>query len=393
MKNRNENIQNTSSNIDSSGTDWRKLAFSHPKRTIRLGTSFSGIGAIEHAFQRLGLKTKLQFAGDIDPDCKKSYFANYDITEDRWHTDVHEFDATPYKDQVDLLVGGAPCQAFSLRGKHGGFEDTRGTLFREFARLIIECRPKVFIFENVRGMFVHDHHRTWKVIKETFENDCDYDVYYQILNGRDYGIPQSRDRIYCIGFRKETDFKYPAPIPLEHTVYDFLQQQVPSKYLLKERGVHFITESINHKKSYTQINGDVMLCQKRNQQFNWHGDFVYYPRLKDDINTPETDETLFRLADYEEEYYKDKDSEKYGMRLENGFCNMMRVSSDQIDTSMGRFRKLTPRECLRLMGFDDSFKIVVSDTATYKQAGNSIIVNVLIALLRQLDITKYGTDL
>lgn len=390
MKNKYESIQNTSANIDDSGVDWRSLTFSHPERTIRLGTSFSGIGAIEHAFLRLGLKTQIQFAGDIDPDCKKAYFANYDITEERWHTDVHEFDATHYKGQIDLLVGGAPCQAFSLRGKHGGFEDTRGTLFREFARLIIECQPKVFIFENVRGMFVHDHHRTWKVIKETFENDCDYDIYYQILNGKDYGVPQSRDRIYCIGFKKETDFKYPAPIPLRSTIIDYLQEQVPQKYLLKERGVHFITESINHKKSYTQINGDIMLCQKRNQQFNWHGDFVYYPRLKNDHSTPDNDENLFRLSDYEEKYYKDKSPERYGMIKQEGMCYMKTVPAELVDNSMGRFRKLTPRECLRLMGFDDRFKIVVSDTAAYKQAGNSIIVNVLMALLKQLDITKYG---
>lgn len=394
MKNKFESIQNTAANLDSSGTDWRTLSFSHPERTIRLGTSFSGIGAIEHALKRLGLKTVIQFAGDIDEDCRKSYFANYDISEDRWHSDVHDFDATPYREQVDLLVGGAPCQAFSLRGKHGGFEDTRGTLFREFARLIIECRPKVFIFENVRGMLVHDQHRTWKVIKETFENDCGYDVYYQVLNSKNYGIPQSRDRIYCIGFRKETDFRYPAPIPLEHTVYDYLEKDFSSKYFLKERGVHFITESVNHRKSYTQINGDVMLCQKRNQQFNWHGDFVYFPRLISDPATPETDERLYRVADYEEDYYIHNFPERYGMMEDpDGICHMFKAPTEDIDTSMGRFRKMTPRECLRLMGFDDSYRIAVSDTAVYKQAGNSIVVNVLMALLRQLDITEYGTDL
>lgn len=392
MKNRFEDIQNTAANIDSSGTDWRTLAFSHPERTIRLGTSFSGIGAIEHALKRLGLKTVIQFAGDIDEDCRKSYFANYDIAEDRWHSDVCNFDATPFRGQVDLLVGGVPCQAFSLRGKHGGFEDTRGTLFREFARLIIECQPKVFIFENVWGMLVHDHHRTWKVIKETFENDCGYDVYFQVLNSRDYGIPQSRDRIYCIGFREETDFRYPAPVPLESTVYDYLEKDFPSKYFLKERGVHFITESVNHRKSYTQINGNVMLCQKRNQQFNWHGDFVYFPRVRSDPATPETDDRLFRVADCEEGYYIHNFPERYGMRGDpDGTCHMFSTKTADIDTSMGRFRKMTPRECLRLMGFDDSFRIAVSDTAVYKQAGNSIVVNVLMALLRQMDITRLCT--
>ena len=390
MNNIYSNIQNTSANIDSK-TDWRLHEFSHPERTIRLATSFSGIGAIEHSMHRLGLKCQIQFAGDIDANCKKAYFANYPISEAQWHTDVHDFDAKPYKGKIDLFVGGAPCQAFSLRGKHGGFEDTRGTLFREFARIVIECQPKVFIFENVKGMLSHDKGKTWKVIKNTFENDCDYDVYYQVLNGKDYGVPQSRERIYCIGFKKETDFKYPAPIPLVNTVYDYLQKQFEKKYLLKQKGVNFITRSINYQKSYPQINGDILLCQKRNQQFNWHGDFVFHPKMIDDTNTPQTDENLFALKDYEESYFKDHHSEKYAIRqCGEDYKIMEEVDATQIDIQYGRFRKLTPRECLRLMGFDDTFRIVCSDTETYKQAGNSIIVDVLMALMKQIDITKYG---
>ena len=392
MKNRFADIQNTKANIDTE-TDWRTLQFSHPERTVRLATSFSGIGAIEHTFHRLGLNCQIQFAGDIDPNCKKAYFANYGISEEQWHNDVHDFDAKPYKGKVDLFVGGAPCQAFSLRGKHGGFEDTRGTLFREFARIVIECQPKVFIFENVKGMLSHDKGRTWRVIKETFENDCGYQIYYQVLNAKDYGIPQSRDRIYCIGFRQETDFKYPAPIELSSSVYDYLEQRIDKKYLLKQKGAHFITRSINYQKSYTQVNGDVALCQKRNQQFNWHGDFIFHPQLLADTSTPETDETLFNVSDYEEEYYSEKNPEKYALDVSDmKSASMIPVNENQINSKTGRFRKLTPRECLRLMGFDDTFKIVVSDTETYKQSGNSIVVNVLMALLKQIDITQYGTD-
>ena len=129
--------------------DWRDLQFSHPERKIRLATSFSGIGAIEHAFQRLGLDFEIVFAGDIDDKCKKSYFANYHISEEQWHSDIHALDATPFLGKIDIFVGGAPCQAFSMVGKRKGFEDTRGTLFREFARVVKECQPKVFIFENV----------------------------------------------------------------------------------------------------------------------------------------------------------------------------------------------------------------------------------------------------
>lgn len=391
MLNRYSDIQNTKSNLDLSGLDWRTKAFSHPERVIRIGTSFSGIGAIEHAFQRLGLHTQIQFAGDIDEDCRASYFANYDIAPERWHSDIHDFDARPFRDQVDLFVGGAPCQAFSMRGKRGGFEDTRGTLFSEFARIVIECQPKVFIFENVKGMLNHDKGNTWRVIKQTFEEDCNYDVYYQVLNGKDYGIPQSRERIFCIGFRNETDFKYPAPIPLDNSVFDFLEDIVDSKYLMKERGVHFITEAVNHDKSYTQINGNVMLCQKRNQQFNWHGDFVFHPALADDLTDPDNDDYLFRVSDYESSYFVHNSPARYAIEpAGEGRNRMLRNPDTRVDITRGRFRKLTPRECLRLMGFDDSFRIVVPDAAVYKQAGNSIIVDVLIALLKQMDITQYG---
>ena len=234
-------IQNTLKNIDTSDISWMEKKFSHPERTIRLATSFSGIGAIEYALKRLGLNTKIVFAGDINANCKKSYFANYDITEERWHTDIHNFDAKPYKGKVDLFVGGAPCQAFSIVGDQLGFEDTRGTLFREFARVVKECQPKVFIFENVQGLLKHDQGRTWEVVYNTFREYCGYDVHYQLLNARDYGIPQTRERLYCIGFRKKTNFKYPAPIPLKYRMYDFLEDYIESPYYVEKRGAKILS--------------------------------------------------------------------------------------------------------------------------------------------------------
>ena len=390
MSNTNHNIQNTKANLDTSPDNWKEKQFSFPSRIIRLGTSFSGIGAIEHAFYRLGLQIQLQFAGDIDSDCKKAYLANYPIREDRWHDDISKFDAKPFKGQIDLFVGGAPCQAFSMRGKRGGFDDTRGTLFREFARVVIECQPKVFIFENVKGMLSHDRGRTWNTIKQTFEEDCGYQVYYQVLNSKDYGIPQSRERIYCIGFKKPVDFKYPAPIPLLKTKFDCLDQHITSNLFLKEKGAHFVTREINHQKSYTFINGDISLCQKRNQQFNWHGDFVYHPLAKDEAYDP-SDPTIHNVASFESHYYINSDLQKYVLRKESDGLFEMK-GAKEYNPFFGRYRKLSPRECLRLMGFDDSFNIVVSDTATYKQSGNSIVVDVLIALLKQIDITKYGID-
>lgn len=387
---------------------WTEREFSHPERTIRLGSLFSGIGAIEHALKRLNLKTEILFASDIDSNCKKSYFANYEITEDRWCSDVHKLNAKPYRFQCDLLVGGAPCQAFSLVGKRRGFDDTRGTLFREFARIVKECKPKVFIFENVRGMLNHNKGVTWEVIKNTFEKDLKYNIYFKVLNSRDYGIPQNRERLFCIGFRRKTVFDFPEPIPLEYKMYDFLLDTFDSSYFLNEKGVKFVTSHKNREKRYTQINGEVQLCQKRNQQFNWHGDFIYHPLIQGE---EEYDEFIFDVSEVEEKYFLSDKVKKYVLSpgtknfrtstktdldvarpLLQSMHKMHRAGVDNYVTNKGRIRKLTPRECLRLMGFKDWFKIEVADTAMYQEAGNSIVVDVLIAILKQLDITKYGTD-
>ncbi len=402
-------IQNTSANIDFQEPIWTRRVFSHPERTIRLATSFSGIGSIEHAFLRLGLNHQIVFAGDIDDKCKKAYFANYAIKPERWHTDIHDFNASPYKGKVDLFVGGAPCQAFSMVGKRGGFEDTRGTLFREFARVVKECQPKIFIFENVKGILNHDGGKTWDVIYNTFSEYCDYDVYFQVLNSKDYGIPQHRERVFCIGFKNKTDFKYPAPIPLEYRMYDFLEDYIDTKYFLKEKGVKFVTSHKNREKCYTQINGEVQLCQKRNQQFNWHGDFVYHPLAVEEPIDEAFNEFIFNVKDVEEKYYLSEKVAKYVLAggtknfktstktdldiarpLLQTMHKMHRAGVDNYVTHKGRIRKLTPRECMRLMGFKDFYNIVVADTSAYQQAGNSIVVDCFIALLKQLDITRYA---
>ena len=387
--------------------EWVRNKFENKNATIRVGTLFSGIGAIEHALERLKLKTEIVFAGDIDPFVKDAYFANYDISEKAWHDDVQEFSAKKYKYKVDLLVGGSPCQSFSMAGKRGGMEDTRGTLFYDFARIIQECKPKVFIFENVRGLVNHDKGNTWRVIQNVF-NDLGYSINSKILNSCDYGIPQSRNRIFVVGFRKKnTDFLFPKPIKLQKTMQDFLEDHTDSKYFLGEKGVKFVTKITNQNKHYTQINGDIALCQKANQQTNWHGDFIFEEIEK----KLEYDEFIFDVNEVDKKYYLSKTVKDYVLKsgtknykaapgtdpeiartLLQSMHKMHRSGVDNYVTHhKGRIRRLTPRECLRLMGFRDSFKIAISDTQTYRQAGNSIVVDVLIALLRQMDITKYGS--
>lgn len=384
--------------------DWRIKEFSNPNAEIKIGTLFSGIGAIEHAFKRLKLNHSIIFASDIDPFVKQTYFANYEIASSNWHDDVTKFSANKYHGEVDIIIGGSPCQAFSMVGKRLGLDDIRGTLFYDFARIVDETKPKVFIYENVKGLTNHDGGKTWQVVQDVF-HELGYKIYSKVLNSRDYGIPQNRDRIFCIGFKdKNVDFEFPNRIKLERTMQDFLEDFTDSKYYLKEKGIKFVTSSKNKNKRYTQINGDIMLCQKANQQFNWHGDFVFESAEDGDF-----DEFVFDVNEVEEKYYLSEKVKDYVLAggtktfktstktdlevarpLLQSMHKMHRAGVDNYVThNKGKIRKLTPKECLRLMGFKDNFKQVVSDTQMYRQAGNSIVVDVLIALLKQMDITKF----
>ena len=230
--------------------DWTLKNFSNPDATIRLATMFSGIGSIEHALKRLNLKEEIVFACDNDKYVKQSYFANYEIAESSWYDDVKNIDGNKYIDKIDLLVGGSPCQSFSMVGKRKGFDDTRGTLFYEFARVVKESQPKVFIFENVKGLVNHDKGNTFEVIKETFK-ELGYKFKYRLLNSKDFGIPQHRERIFVIGFKDHSiDFEFPEPISLEYKMQDFLEDYIDSKYYLKEKGIKFVTSTKNKNKRY-----------------------------------------------------------------------------------------------------------------------------------------------
>ena len=288
---------------------------------------------------------------------KQTYLANYVINKDDFHLDVHFFDGCDYANKVDLMVGGSPCQAFSSNGKRGGLADTRGTLFYEYARIISEVHPKAFIFENVKSLLAHDNGNTWSVIKNTFR-ELNYNIYIRtdekgkekaVLNALEYGIPQQRERIFLIGIRNDIklkqDFQFPSPIKLEKTNKDFLDEQVPAKYYLGQKGFEFVTSSPTR----AQVGRTIQKCQKANQQFNWNGDFIFEP-----LSEKHTTEILERAY----------------VGIWNG--------------QKGVIRQYTPRECLRLMGFPDTFVMLHSDNVMWRQSGNSIVVNVLVALVEEL---------
>ena len=274
---------------------------------IKVATVFSGIGAFEQSLNKLKIDYEIMFACDngereIDTTkdsiveyarsnklnnnelnsyvkkiynaskknnmMKKSYFENYNINENNWYEDIRFIDGNIYKNKIDIFVGGSPCQSFSIIGKRAGLEDARGTLFYEYARLVKEMQPKVFIYENVPGMMTHDNGNTWKVIHEVFES-LDYYIKYKVLNSKDFGIPQDRKRLFVIGFKDNVEFSFPKAITLNTTMFDYLEPVVEARHYLGKNGFEFVT---NPKyKNRARVNKDIIQTQKANQQFNWNG--------------------------------------------------------------------------------------------------------------------------
>lgn len=293
---------------------------------------------------------------------KISYMANYDCPEEHYHWDVTFLDGTQYRNQIDLFVGGSPCQSFSSLGKKRGLSDTRGTLFYEYARLVDEIQPKVFIYENVRAVLSNDCGKTWEKMKEVFE-ELGYNIFFtyedkpSVLNAMNYGIPQSRNRIFVVGFRSDLDlikeFEFPKPIPLEHYMQDFLLDNTPYGSFLPKRNLEFIENDKNE-----EIDDKYFLSERIKKTILSSGPGGLYgePEIDRDIALP----------------------------LLSTMHKMHRAGTDNYVTTNGKIRRLTPREALRLMGFSDNWKIVVSDTPMYQQAGNSIVVDVLINILSQI---------
>ncbi|WP_138418236.1 DNA cytosine methyltransferase [Aquibacillus sediminis] len=372
------------------------------KKKLNIATVFSGIGSVEYALKRMNVPHNIVFAcdngevelEDIDDQevwetikeqenkqdkkqvvddlyknhtrktnfVKKTYFANYNIDEEQWHHDIRFIDGTDYRGEVDLFVGGSPCQSFSIMGYQKGLDDARGTLFYDYARLVKEIQPKVFIFENVQGIRKHDKGNTWEIVSNVF-NDLGYKIHSQILDAVDYGIPQKRRRIFIVGFKDETiDFEFPKPISnidtIDHHMQDLLLNKIPfGKLNVKDNGMLNLA-----------WNGEGERVDERHFLSEKVLKHVMSPGTKGYYTKPEIDLKIARP-------------------LLSTMHKMHRAGVDNYvtDPFVGKVRRLTPRECLRLMGYDDDFEQVVSDTQMYRQAGNSIVVDVFIHLLKQID--------
>jgi DNA (cytosine-5)-methyltransferase 1 len=352
---------------------------------IKVATVFSGIGAPEQAMKQMGIDHEIVFACDNGerylsqtPEeisssllnlskeqkkevlkhiydstgkpnyVKKSYFANYNIDESRWYEDIRFIDGKSYRGQVDIFIGGSPCQSFSTYGHKRGLEDIRGTLFYDYARLVQEIQPKAFIFENVTGLLTHDNGNTWKVINETFDL-LNYDIKMQVLNAKDYNLPQLRKRVFVVGINRNIkckEYEFPIPVPLTHKSTEYLLENIPNKYYLPEKGFNFVTK-VERSKRRARVNQDIIGCQTANQQFNWVGDF--------------------RVESPQQRHIDDS-----------------RIFVGEFNGESAVARKMMPRELLRLMGFSDDFNIVVDDNVMWRQVGNSIAVPVMKAVIEKI---------
>lgn len=311
---------------------------------------FAGIGGFHQALSRFG--AKCVFASEWDKNAAQTYSANYGIEPFGDITQIAEQDIPPH----DILCGGFPCQAFSISGKQHGFNDTRGTLFFEIARIVAYHQPKVLFLENVKNFIKHDHGNTLKVVLNTLD-ELGYNVFYQVLNASHFGLPQNRERVYLVCFRKDLgidSFQFPDDLSTPVALSDFLEES-PQNVKIVERD-----DMVLYKNFEPEIDlyGQPILPNRPIQigivGKGGQGERIYHPTGH-----------AITLSAY-----------GGGVGSKTGLYH--------ID---GKIRKLSPRECARIQGFPDSFKIISSQSQAYQQFGNSVAINVLVAILHNIEQT------
>jgi len=295
---------------------------------------FSGLGGLDKGFADTGYN--IVWANDFDKYAVQTYKANFGD-----HIVLGDINEIPLEiiPDCDILIGGFPCQPFSMMGQQKGFEDTRGTLFFRIAEIVDDKikrgkKPKAIILENVRSLRTHNNGKTYKEIHRVLQDVLGYNVFCDILNSADYGIPQTRNRTYIVCFdNQNAKFIFPQE-KLKKTLQDLLEPEVDNKYFLSDRILPTILS-------------------------NGTGGYKAKSEIDLEIARP----------------------------LCATMAKMHRACQDNYVTQKGKIRRLTPRECARLQGFEDSFVIPVSDSQAYKQFGNAVTVNVSRAVAQSVKST------
>jgi DNA (cytosine-5)-methyltransferase 1 len=312
---------------------------------------FCGIGGFRIAFERAG--GKCVFSSDIDKYACETYQSNFN---DYPLSDITKIPENNIPD-FDVLCAGFPCQPFSIGGLRKGFHDTRGTLFFDVERIIRHNKPKAFILENVKGLVNHDGGKTLKTIlnkigekingetnTEKFEDCLNYFVHYKVINSKDFGVPQNRERIYIIGFLKDVDFEFPKKHIKSINLMDVIDQNV-------------ISNSIS-----PILKDNIDFHLKSHQKFNEIKNLKY-------------------LLAYE--VRKSRSTFRFD-NLSPTLTAKMGTGGNNVPVIVNLQRKLTTDECLKIQGYPDNYKIKFNNSQSYKQIGNSVSVPVVTALAKEI---------
>lgn len=309
------------------------------KKTYKTLDLFAGIGGIRMGFEHAGFETV--FANDFEPACKKTYDLNFKTTP-LTISDIGDIVPSSLPN-FDFLLGGFPCQPFSIAGYRKGFEDTeRGNQFMNIIKILKVKKPAGFLLENVKNLKGHDNGKTFKIIEGALTG-LGYHVKEKVMSSMEYGnVPQSRERVYIVGFKNKKhfdNFEFPTPIPLKVTIADILEKNVPEKY--------------------------------------YYNNSVLFPKLKEAIKKHNT------VYQWRRQYVRENKSGVVPTLTAN-----MGTGGHNVPLILDKrgIRKLTPKECLNAQGFPKSFKIPkdLADSKVYKQAGNSVSVTVIERLAKKI---------
>ncbi|WES02233.1 DNA (cytosine-5-)-methyltransferase [Bacillus velezensis] len=392
---------------------------------LRVMSLFSGIGAFEAALRNIGVEYELVGFSEIDKYAIKSYCAIHNVDEQLNYGDVSKIDKT-FLPEFDLLVGGSPCQSFSVAGHRKGFEDTRGTLFFQYVETLKEKQPKFFVFENVKGLINHDKGNTLNVMAEAF-SEVGYRIDLELLNSKFFNVPQNRERLYIIGVRedliendewviengrndvlakgknrlkelyiKSFNFKWPLQAIINKRLREILEDFVDEKYYFNEEKTRKLVEQLAASPQQKHETREPLMVG--------HVDLKGHDAIKRVYSPEGVSPTLTTMGGGHRE---PKIAVKCVGNLNpsgNGMNGKVYDSnglSPTVTTNKGeghkiieeqpkyKIRKLTPLECFRLQAFDDEdfekvFAEGISNTQLYKQAGNSITVTVLESIFKEL---------
>jgi DNA (cytosine-5)-methyltransferase 1 len=297
---------------------------------------FAGIGGIRRGFENVfNDDIEFVFSSEIDKNAQKTYYLNYKEVPHGDITAIDEADIPPH----DIILAGFPCQAFSVAGHRKGFNDTRGTLFFDVARIAKYHKPKIIFLENVKGFVGHDKGRTFEVVKKTLE-DMGYTLHYQVLNTKDFNVPQNRERIYIVAFLNDVkEFTFPEILESSKTIHDFLDKKVDDKY--------------------------------------YYNDKPLYEKIKDDVKS---EDTMYQWRRHYVRENKNNVCPTLTANMGTGGHNVPIIKDKK------GIRKLTPYECVRFQGFDKTFKFPkeLALSHQYKQAGNSVTVTVIEEIAKKI---------